>query len=70
MNNSDTRTFALGDRVVCIIDEPFNAAGRHLAGVVLCIFRNGRVLVEVGKPGSKRFDHDARMFDADKVKRA
>jgi len=46
------------------------ADGKCLSGTVLQIFRDGRVLVEVGKPGSKRFDHDARMFDAEQVKRA
>ena len=47
--------------MICISDD------KRLAGVVLCIFRDGRVLVEVGAPGSKRFNHDARAFDAIRV---
>jgi len=44
-----------------------DADDKRLAGVVMLVLSNGRVLVEVGRPGSKRFDHDAKVFDAIRV---
>jgi len=57
-----------GDRVVCIA-----AAGERLPGVVLHVFRDGRLLVDVGtgkrnKQGEP--DRDVRAFDAEMVKKA
>ena len=62
---SATRTFAPGDRVTCYAD------GKRLSGVVLHVFRNGRVLVDVGTGKSNKHgdpDRDARVFE--KVERA
>ena len=65
VDNSDTRTFARADRVICT-----DAEGGRLAGVVRRIFRNGSVLVDVGRRGTREWLPDARMFDAGKVTKA
>jgi len=62
---STARTFAPGDRVICT-----DAEGKRLAGVVLHVFRNGSVLVDVGRRGTREWLPDARMFDAGKVTKA
>ena len=66
---SGTRSFERGDRVICT-----NNYGGRWHGSVLRVFRNGRVLADVGtgkrlRPGG-RIDRDVRAFDADKVERA
>jgi len=65
MNNSDTRTLQHGDLVICT-----DAKGERLSGIVLHVFRAGQLLVDVGKRGTREWLPDARLFDADKVKRA
>ena len=64
------QTLQRGDKVVCTESKPFDAIGDRLNGIILHVFRNGWVLADVGTPGRGRFNHDARVFDAEMVKRA
>ncbi len=55
------------DKVICTA-----AKGERLAGVVLHVFANGRLLVDVGTGKRNRHgdpDRDVRVFDAELVQR-
>lgn len=59
------RPLSYGEDVICTAPN-----GGRLAGSVLHIFENGRVLVELGRPGAEHYLRDVRAFDANKVARA
>lgn len=66
-----TYTRLPGDRVVvCTEAKPFDANGERLPGIVLRMFSNGRILVDVGTGKRNKhgdLDRDARVFDPEKV---
>lgn len=68
ISNSGTRTIEHGDLVVCTA-----AKGERLVGVVLQVFLDGHILVDVGTGKRNRRgypDRDVRAFAAGKVERA
>ena len=68
ISNSDTRTFAHGDLVVCT-----DIKGGRWNGTVLRVFADGSILVDAGTGKRNRRgypDRDVRAFDAKQVERA